>query len=200
MHFDIGVLYIRNVRNLGPSRLKVGVGDALLKGLYHLDGRFRPRGLSSVDGSIKGLVRARQTLLRSRTSDNVPLDPRGARECYGGAVRGHQRGKVCDVQVLIVSLLGLAFATTFTTLALGLAVLTLVLLVGGMLLLVRPLLLIPVRVTALVFNRRDLVGIVSLPSPVEPWVQWSNKLAREMYMKRVLSRLSLKYPDSPMDS
>jgi len=63
------------------------------------------------------------------------------------------------VQVLIINLLGLAFAATFTVLMLGLAILTLVLLVG-MLLLVQPLLLIPVRVTALAFNHRDLVGIV----------------------------------------
>ena len=148
------------MRNLSPRGLKVGVSDVLLKGLYHLDGRLRPRGLSSVDGSVKGLVRAGHTLLRSGMSDNVPLDPREARECYGGAVRGCQRGDVCDVRVLIISLLSLAFATTFTALALGLAILTLVLLVGGMLLLVRPLLLIPVRVTALGFNCRDLVGIV----------------------------------------
>jgi len=85
------------VRNLGPRGLKVGVGDALLKGLYHLDGWFRPRGLSSVDGSVKGLVRARSTLLGSRTSDNVPLDPRGAREHYGRAVMGCQRGDLCNV-------------------------------------------------------------------------------------------------------
>jgi len=159
MHFNLGVLYIRNVRNLGPRGLKVGVGDALLKGLYHMDGWFRPRALSSVNGSVKGLVRARHMLLRSGMSDNAPLNPRGARECYGGAVRGHQRGNVCDVQVLIINLLGLAFAATFTVLMLGLAILTLVLLVG-MLLLVQPLLLIPVRVTALAFNHRDLVGIV----------------------------------------
>src|SRR6266851_9720880 len=93
-------------------------------------------------------------------SDDVPLDPRGARECYGGAVRGCQRGDVCDVRVLIITLLGLAFAAEFTMLVLGLAILTLVLLVGGTLLLVRPFLLIPVRVAALVFNCRDLVGIV----------------------------------------
>ncbi len=99
-------------------------------------------------------------LLRSGTSDNAPLDPRGARERYGGAVRGCQRGNVCNVRVLIITLLGLAFAAMFTVLALGLAVLTLVLLVGRMLLLVRPLLLIPVRVAVLAFNRRDLVSIV----------------------------------------
>ena len=62
--------------------------------------------------------------------------------------------------MLIISLLGLAFATTFTMLVLGLAILTLILLVGVTLLLVGPLLLIPVRVTTLVFNHRDLVGIV----------------------------------------
>ena len=62
--------------------------------------------------------------------------------------------------MLIISPLGLAFATTFTTLALGLAILTLILLVGGMLLLVGPLLLIPVRVTTLVFNHRDLASVV----------------------------------------
>jgi len=160
VHFDIGVLYIRNVRNLGPRGLKVGVGDVLLKGLYHLDGCFRPRGLSSVDGSVKGLVRAGCMLLRSGMSDDAPLDPRGARERYGEAVRGHQRGDICDVRVLIISLLGLAFATTFTTRTLGLAILTLVLLVGRTLLLVGPLLLVPVRVATLAFNHRDLVGIV----------------------------------------
>ncbi len=42
--------------------------------------------------------------------------------------------------------------------------------------------------------------LVSLPSPVAPWVQWSNELAREMYIKCALSRLSLEYPDSPVDS
>ena len=89
VHFNVGVLYIRNVRNLGPRGLKVGVGDVLLKGLYHLDGQLRPRGLSSINGSIKGLVRARYTLLRSGMSDDVPLDLRGARERYGRAVRGH---------------------------------------------------------------------------------------------------------------
>ena len=36
---------------------------------------------------------------------------------------------------------------------------------------------------------------MSPPSPVPPWVQWSNKLAREMYIKRALSWLQLQYPD-----
>jgi len=65
MHFDIRVLYIRNVRNLGPEGLKVYVSNVLLKGLYQLDGRLRPRGLSSFDSSVKSLVRAGCTLLRS---------------------------------------------------------------------------------------------------------------------------------------
>jgi len=97
VHFNVGVLYIRNVRNLSPGGLKVHVSNALLKSLYCLDGWFRPRGLSSVDGSVKGLVRTRHMLLGSRTGNNVPLDPRGARECYGGAVRGHQRGNICNM-------------------------------------------------------------------------------------------------------
>ena len=62
--------------------------------------------------------------------------------------------------LLLVSLLGLAFATAFTTLALSLAILTLILLVGVMLLLVGPLLLIPVRVTTITFNRRDFICVV----------------------------------------
>jgi len=41
---------------------------------------------------------------------------------------------------------------------------------------------------------------VSLPLPVPPpWVQWSNKLAREMYIKRALEKLKLEYPDSVSD-
>ena len=39
------------------------------------------------------------------------------------------------------------------------------------------------------------VDLMSPPSPVPPWVQWSNELAREMYIKRALSRLQLQYPD-----
>ncbi len=62
--------------------------------------------------------------------------------------------------MLIVSLLSLAFAAMFTMFVLSLAILTLVLLVGWVLLLVGPLLLIPVRVAMLAFNCRDLVGIV----------------------------------------
>jgi len=33
-----------------------------------------------------------------------------------------------------------------------------------------------------------------------PWVQWSNELAREMYVKRALEKLKLEYPDSVSDS
>src|SRR6266851_6009539 len=120
-------------------------------------------------------------LLRSGTSDNAPLDPRGARERYGGAVRGCQRGNVCNVRVLIITLLGLAFAAVFTVLALGLAVLTLVLLVGGTLLLVRPLLLIPVRIAALAFNRRDLVGIVLARAVAHSFrLIWSNNSSADV--------------------
>ena len=38
-----------------------------------------------------------------------------------------------------------------------------------------------------------------LPVP-PPWVQWSNELAREMYVKRALEKLKLEYPDSVSDS
>jgi hypothetical protein len=101
MHFDIGVLYIRNVRYLGPRGLKVSVGNVLLKGLYHLDGLLRPRGLSSVYGSVEGLIRARCMLLRRGMSDGVPLHARWSRECNGGGSRGCQRGNVGNVGVLL---------------------------------------------------------------------------------------------------
>ncbi len=42
--------------------------------------------------------------------------------------------------------------------------------------------------------------VMSPPSPVPPWVQWSNELAREMYIKCVLQRLELQYPHDPNDS
>ena len=32
-----------------------------------------------------------------------------------------------------------------------------------------------------------------------PWVQWSNELAREMYIKRALEKLKLEYPDLVSD-
>jgi len=115
---------MRNVRNLGPRGLKVSICNALLKGLYCLDGWLRPRGLSSVYCSIEGLVRARHTLLRSGMSDNALLHPRWSRECNGGGSGRCQRGNISDMGVLLglISLLGLAFASTFTTLLLGLAI------------------------------------------------------------------------------
>jgi hypothetical protein len=53
----------------------------------------------------------------------------------------------------LISLLGLAFASVFTALALGLAIVTL-------LLLVQPLLVVPVRVTVLALHRADFIGIM----------------------------------------
>jgi hypothetical protein len=158
---NVGVLYIRNVRNLGPRGLKVRVGDALLEGLYHLDGRLRPRGLSSINCSIEGLVRARHMLLRSGMSDGALVHLRWSRECNDGGSGRHHRGNVSNVGVLLVliSLLGLAFASTFTALALGLAIVTLLLLVL-LLLLVQPLLVVPVWVAALALHRTDLIGVV----------------------------------------
>ncbi len=38
------------------------------------------------------------------------------------------------------------------------------------------------------------------PSPVAPWIQWSNELAREMYVKHALQHLSLQYPNNSADS
>jgi hypothetical protein len=38
--------------------------------------------------------------------------------------------------------------------------------------------------------------VVSPPSPLPPWVQWSNKLEREMYLKHALAKLKLEYLDS----
>jgi hypothetical protein len=161
VHFDIGVLYIRNVRYLGPRRLKVNVGNVLLEGLYHLDGRLRPRCLSSIYNSVKGLVRAGHTLLWEGTSDGALLYARWSRERNGGGGRRRHRGDVCDVGVLLgmIGLLGLAFASVLAALAL-MAILTLLLLVIA-LLLVRPILLaLPVRVTTLALHYADLVGVV----------------------------------------
>jgi hypothetical protein len=67
------------------------------------------------------------------------------------------------VLLRLIGLLGLAFASMFTTLALGLAVRTLLLLVL-LLLLVRPLLVAPVWVTTLALHCTDLVSIVLLRS------------------------------------
>ena len=41
---------------------------------------------------------------------------------------------------------------------------------------------------------------VSPLSPVLPWVQWSNELVREMYIKCALQQLELQYPRDPNDS
>jgi len=47
---------------------------------------------------------------------------------------------------------------------------------------------------------RQLRERLSPPSPVPPWVQWSNELAREMYIKHALQWLELQYPCDPDDS
>jgi hypothetical protein len=115
---------MRNVRNLGPRGLKVSICNALLKGLYCLDGRLRPKGLSSVYCSIEGLVRARHMLLRSGMSDNALLHLRWSRKCNGGGSGRCQRGNVSDMGVLLglIDLLSLAFASAFTALLLGLVI------------------------------------------------------------------------------
>jgi hypothetical protein len=89
-------------------------------------------------------------LLRSGTSNCVLVHPRWSRECNGGVSRGCHRGDISNVGVLLglIGLLGLAFASTFTALALSLAVRTLLLLVL-LLLLVRPLLVRPLLVRPL---------------------------------------------------
>jgi len=158
---------MRNVRNLGPRGLKVSICNALLEGLYRLDSQLRPRGLSSVYYSIEGLVRAEHMLLRSGMSDDALLHHRWSRECNGGGSGRCQRGNVSDVRVLLglISLLGLAFASTFTALLLSLAIRTLLLLVL-LLLLARPLLVVPVWVTMLALHHTNLIGIVLLRSIV----------------------------------
>jgi hypothetical protein len=156
------------VRNLGPEGLKVCVGDALLKGLYRLDGRLRPRGLSSIYCSIEGLVRARHTLLRSGMSDDALLHPRWIRERNGGGSGGCHRGDISNVGMLLVLIgrFGLAFASVFTALLLGLAIGTLLRLVLLLLLLAGPLLVAPVWVATLALHCADLVSIVLLRSIV----------------------------------
>jgi len=153
------------VRNLGPRGLKVSVCNVLLEGLYRLDGQLRPRGLSSVYCSVEGLIRARHTLLGSGTSDDALLHPRRSRECNGGGSGGCHRGDISDVGVLLglISRFGLAFASAFTALSLGLAVGTLLLLVL-LLLLAGPLLVAPVWVAALALHHADLVSVVLLRS------------------------------------
>jgi hypothetical protein len=161
VHFDVGVLYIRNVRYLGSRGLKIGVGNVLLKGLYCLNGWLRPRRLSSIYSGIKGLVRARCALLREGMSDSALLHARWSRECNGGDSGRHYRGDVCDVGVLfrLISLFSLAFASTLSALVF-LAIITLLLLVIA-LVLVRPaLLVVLVWVATLALHRADLVRVV----------------------------------------
>jgi hypothetical protein len=98
-------------------------------------------------------------LLKSGMSDSVLLHLRWNRECNGGGSGGRHRGDVCDMGVVLIGLLGFAFASVFTTLVLGLAIGTLLLLVL-LLLLARPLLVSPVWVTALI-----LLALCCL----EPW-------------------------------
>ena len=65
----------------------------------------------------------------------------------------------------LIGCFGLAFASAFTALSLGLAVGTLLLLV--LLLLARPLLVAPVWVAMLALHRTDLVSVVLLGSIVD---------------------------------
>jgi len=43
MHFNIGVLYIRHVRDLGPRGLKVSVGNTLLRSRISDGALMHPR-------------------------------------------------------------------------------------------------------------------------------------------------------------
>jgi len=134
----------------------------LLKGLYRLDGQLRPRSLSSIHCSIEGLIRAGHVLLRSGMSDSALMHPRWSREHNGGGSRGCHRGDVSNVGMLLVLIgcFGLAFASTFTMLSLGLAI-------GTLLLLARPLLVVPVWVAVLALHHADLVSVVLLRSIVD---------------------------------
>jgi hypothetical protein len=149
------------VRYLSPRGLKVSVSNALLEGLYRLDGRLRPRCLSSIYGGVKGLVRAGRMLLREGMSNSTLLHPRWSRERNGGGGRRCYRGDICDVGVLfgMISLLGLAFASALSVLVL-LAIMTLLLLVIVLLLVRTALLVLPVRVAALALHHADLICIV----------------------------------------
>jgi hypothetical protein len=101
--------------------------------------------LSSIYGSIEGLIRAGGVLLRGWMINDAPLHLRWSREHDGGGVRRGQRGHVCDVGVLLlVSLLGLSLASTFTVLALLAILALLVLLLVLLLLLAGSLLAMPV--------------------------------------------------------
>jgi hypothetical protein len=96
-------------------------------------------------------------------SDDALLHPRWSREHNGGGSGGRHRGDVSNVGVLLglIGCFGLAFASAFTMLALGLAIGTLLLLVL-LLLLAGPLLVVPVWVAALALHRADLVSVVLL--------------------------------------
>ena len=98
-------------------------------------------------------------------SDDALLHLRWSRERNGGGSGGRHRGDVSDVGMLLrlIGCFGLAFASVFTALALGLAVGTLLLLVL-LLLLARPLLVAPVWVAALALHHADLVSVVLLRS------------------------------------
>jgi len=74
------------VRNLGLRGLKVCVSDVLLKGLYRLDGWLRFRGLSSINCSIEGLVRARHMLLMSPLGHGVTSFPNRVLYSHTGPV------------------------------------------------------------------------------------------------------------------
>ena len=40
---------------------------------------------------------------------------------------------------------------------------------------------------------------VSLPGPGTNWVDWSNAMGREMYLRRALEKLNLEYPPTSDD-
>jgi hypothetical protein len=149
------------VRYLGLRGLNVSVGNALLEGLYCLDGQLRPRCLSSIYSCVKGLVRAGHTLLREGTSDGALLHARWSREHNGRGSRRRHRGDICNVGVLfgLIGLLSLAFASMLSTLAL-LAIVTLLLLVIALLLVRSALLAMPVWVATLALHHTDLICIV----------------------------------------
>jgi hypothetical protein len=67
--------------------------------------------------------------------------------------------------LVLISRFGLAFASVFTALSLGLAIRTLLLLVL-LLLLAGPLLVVPVWVAVLALHRTDLISVVLLRSIV----------------------------------
>jgi len=126
-------------------------------------------------------------------SDDALLHLRWSRERNGGGSGGRHRGDVSDVGMLLrlIGCFGLAFASVFTALALGLAVGTLLLLVL-LLLLARPLLVAPVWVAALALHHADLVSVVLLRSMVnrvrlELCDNRSAHIAEDQILKRVVA-------------